>query len=83
MDLCSVSCLPIYSFMERGAMSLVKKEIQKSVRVVLPVKMYNRLKDECPEHGDLSRLVRVLLNRHLKALEEGDTTAEQIAAGRG
>jgi len=42
-------------------MSKFNKETQKSVRVVLPLKMYNSLKDRCLDYGDLSRLVRHLL----------------------
>lgn len=49
-------------------MSLVK-DGQKSVRVVLPSSMYEKLKQECPDHGDMSKLIRNLLRRHLKALE--------------
>lgn len=50
-------------------MSLVK-EGQKSVRVVLPVVLYNKLKRECPDHGDMSKLVRKLLQKHFEALKE-------------
>jgi hypothetical protein len=53
-------------------MSLVK-EGQKSVRVVLPQSMYDKLKVECPDHGDMSKLIRTLLRKHLRALENSDS----------
>jgi hypothetical protein len=42
-------------------MSLFNKETQKSVRVVLPLELYNKVKERCIDYGDLSRLVRHLL----------------------
>jgi hypothetical protein len=47
-------------------MSLFKKETQKSVRVVLPLTLYNQIKDRCVDYGDLSRLVRHLLKQWIK-----------------
>lgn len=63
-------------------MSLVK-EGQKSVRVVLPSALYNRLKRECPDHGDMSKLVRHLLVKHLEALKDlyGDDEEDKEANG--
>ena len=52
-------------------MSLLK-DGQKSMRVVLPVEIYNRLKKECPDHGDMSKLVRKLIVKHLEQLEPHD-----------
>lgn len=51
-------------------MSLFNKETQKSVRVVLPKKLYDDVKDRCLDYGDLSRVVRHLLKKWLK---EGGT----------
>lgn len=48
-------------------MSILKNG-QKSVRVVLPEDLYNQLKKECPDHGDLSKLVRKLIIKHLEGL---------------
>jgi hypothetical protein len=50
-------------------MSIVKQG-QKSIRVVLPDKIYERLKRECPDYGDMSKLVRKLLIKHLEALND-------------
>jgi hypothetical protein len=50
-------------------MSLVKHG-QKSMRVVLPEALYNRLKRECPDHGDISKLIRKLLIKHLEQLRD-------------
>lgn len=48
-------------------MSLLK-EGQKSVRIVLSDALYQAVKSECPDHGDLSRLVRNLLKKHLRSI---------------
>lgn len=50
-------------------MSLVKNG-QKSIRIVLPEALYNRLKEECPDHGDLSKLVRRLIIKYLKDIHD-------------
>ena len=42
---------------------------QRSIRVALPEVLYEKLKVECQEHGDLSKLVRQLLIKHLKGIE--------------
>ncbi len=47
-------------------MSKIEKSEQKSVRVVLPLAMYDGLKDRCFDYGDLSRVVRHLLREWLK-----------------
>lgn len=52
-------------------MSIVK-DGQKSVRVVLPEDLYNVLKKECPDHGDLSKLIRKLIIKHLEGLRDDD-----------
>ena len=44
------------------------KEAQKSIRIVVPSSLYDRIKEECMDHGDISRLVRRLLVKHLEAL---------------
>lgn len=48
----------------------ILKEGQKSVRVVLPDDLYALLKKECPDHGDMSKLIRKLLIKHLEGLQE-------------
>jgi hypothetical protein len=48
----------------------ILKEGQKSVRVVLPDDLYALLKKECPDHGDMSKLIRKLLIKHLEGLRE-------------
>jgi hypothetical protein len=62
-------------------MSLVKAG-QKSVRVVLSLEMYNRVKSQCDEHGDISRLIRSLIRKHFAGLDKGDEEHEQIALKR-
>lgn len=47
-------------------MATHNKETQKSVRVVLPLTLYNEVKDKCEEYGDLSRVVRHLLRKWVK-----------------
>jgi len=42
-------------------MSKFNPETQKSVRVVMPLDMYNDLKARCIDYGDLSRVIRHLL----------------------
>lgn len=44
------------------------KEAQKSIRIVVPLSLYEMVKEECMDHGDISRLVRRLLVKHLEAL---------------
>jgi hypothetical protein len=57
-------------------MSIVK-EGQKSVRVVLPITLYNKVKKECRDHGDISKLVRKLLVKHFEALKEEHSDSEE------
>jgi hypothetical protein len=38
-------------------------DARKSVRVVLPVDLYNELKDRCVDYGNLSKVVRFLLRK--------------------
>jgi hypothetical protein len=45
-------------------------ETQRSIRIAMPEELYQELKDECPEHGQISQLIRKLLIKHLKSLEE-------------
>lgn len=51
-------------------MSLLKPG-QKSIRVVLSEETYQKLKLMCEEHGDLSRLVRALIHKHIREFEKG------------
>ena len=45
------------------------KEPQKSIRVVLPLTLYTKMKVECQDHGEISRLIRKLLIKYLTNLE--------------
>lgn len=45
-------------------MSIVKNG-QKSIRVVLDEGLYQAIKKQYPEHGELSQLVRKLLIKHI------------------
>ncbi len=45
------------------------KESQKSIRVVLPLTLYTKMKAECQDHGEISRLIRKLLIKYLSNLE--------------
>jgi len=47
-------------------MSKFNKETQKSVRVVLPLTLYDEVKTHCNDYGDISRLVRHSLKAWLK-----------------
>ena len=47
-------------------MTLLKRDTQKSVRVVLPLSLYREFKNKCLDYGDLSRVVRYLLREWLK-----------------
>jgi len=53
-------------------MSKVDQEIQKSLRIVIPLELYAQVKLACPEHGQISQLVRALLIKHF--LQLADTT---------
>lgn len=50
-------------------MSKFDKEPQKSIRIVLPLRLYERMKKECPDHGNISQLIRGLLLKYLNSLE--------------
>ena len=50
-------------------MSIIR-DGQKSIRIVLPANLYERLKKECPDHGDLSKLIRKLLVKYLQSIKE-------------
>ena len=51
-------------------MSKVDPETQKSLRIVIPLELYSRVKEACPEHGQISQLVRALLLKHFLQHEE-------------
>ena len=51
------------------------KADQKSMRIVLPEALYDKLRIETPEHGDISKLIRRLLIKYLDSVaDEGTTT---------
>ena len=39
---------------------------QRSIRVVISTELYNKIKLNYPEHGQMSQLVRSLLTKHLE-----------------
>ena len=41
----------------------------KPIRIVIPDELYKRLKAECRDHGDISKLVRKLLVKYLDMME--------------
>ena len=49
--------------------------VNKPVRILIPVPLWNRVKDYCPEHGDVSRLIRNLLRKHLNAMDVEEEAA--------
>ena len=46
-----------------------QKNLAPSIRVELPRSLYARLKKFSPDHGDISKAVRHLLNGYLSELE--------------
>lgn len=50
----------------------ILRDGQKSIRIILPKALYERLKKECVDHGDISKLIRKLLIKHLKSIEDID-----------
>lgn len=64
-------------------MSRFNKETQKSVRVVLPLAMYNKLKKRCRQHGDMSDIVRRLLREWLKKPESEEERDVDWASRQG
>lgn len=43
---------------------------QKSIRIVIPTTLYNRLKAQCSRYGDMSALIRKILEQKIKEMEE-------------
>jgi metal-responsive CopG/Arc/MetJ family transcriptional regulator len=52
-----------------SSMSNLKTK-QKSLRIVIPEALYNRIKMECTEYGDISKLIRQLLIKYLEQLRD-------------
>ncbi len=46
-----------------------KREV-RPIRIYLPLDIYKEVKAHCPEHGDMTRLVRHLLSEWLKKPHE-------------
>ena len=42
-----------------------EKKKQRPIRIVVDEDLYARLKEECKDHGDVSKLVRKLLTKYL------------------
>jgi len=51
-----------------GKVGNIMKEGQKSIRIIMADDLYEALKLECQEHGDVSRLIRRLIKKHLESL---------------
>ena len=45
-------------------------DTQRSIRIAMPEALYQELKKECEEHGEISQLIRKLLIKHLKSLSD-------------
>ena len=52
----------------------------KSIRVIMPLELYNELKGRCIDHGDISKLVRRLLKAYLGKSKGPIGTAQEIEA---
>jgi hypothetical protein len=48
----------------------ILRDGQKSIRIILPAALYERLKKECVDHGDISKLIRKLLVKYLQSIKE-------------
>ena len=42
---------------------------QHSIRIVIDDNLYARLKEECRDHGDISKLVRKLVTKYLDMMD--------------
>lgn len=64
------SCCFLHIYQKVKVMSKVNQEVQKSLRIVIPLDLYAQVKVACPEHGQISQLVRALLMKHFLQLAE-------------
>jgi hypothetical protein len=69
-------------------MSKFNKETQKSVRVVMPLEMYESLKGRCIDYGDMSRVVRHLVRKWLanpentiRSIYDNEVALEKVGNG--
>ena len=46
-----------------------EKKKQHPIRIVVDDALYQRLKEECKDHGDVSKLVRKLLAKYLDMMD--------------
>lgn len=63
---------PKHKLIKGKSMSTVNQDIQKSLRVVLPLDLYDKVKAACPEHGQISQLIRALLSKYLSQVMESE-----------
>jgi len=50
----------------------------KSIRIILPLELYDELKSKCTDHGDISKLVRRMLRAYLKVNKGAIGTTKEI-----
>lgn len=46
-----------------------KDKLTVPIRIVISQPLYDRLKEQCHDHGDISKLVRKLLSKYLDMME--------------
>ena len=59
-------------------MSNFDKEFEKSIRVVLPLDLYEEVKERCIDYGDISRVIRHLLRKWIR---DGGTVRQSFELG--
>ena len=46
------------------------EEPSRAIRVLLPDALYKQVKNQCPDHGMISQLIRALLEKYVRGMEE-------------
>ena len=69
---------PVLAFSGMGEMSKFDKELEKSIRVVLPLDLYEEVKERCIDYGDISRVIRHLLRKWIR---DGGTVRQSFELG--
>ena len=46
------------------------EEPSRAIRVLLPNELYEKVKKQCPDHGMISQLIRALLEKYVRGMEE-------------
>ena len=60
---------PLPARQGKGSEFMDEKKKQHPIRIVVNDALYERLKQECSDHGDVSKLVRKLLTKYLDMME--------------